>query len=284
MVWGRAGWTGSQRYPIQWGGDPQSDWEGLAGSIRGGLSWGMSGVPFHASDIGGFYGAAQPTPELFVRWLQAAVFSSHMRLHGIGEREPWAFGAEAEAIARKWLLFRYRLLPYLQHVIAAARVTGLPVMRAMPLAFPGDVLARAFETQFMCGDALLVAPIVAAGGEVEIAFPGGLWHDINTRECFAGGSVVRYKTSLDKFPVFGREGYALPLGRAVQHTGEIDPERPLEQLWVFGAPAHPLDGFTQAKIATDAGGAWAVHAAPAIRVERFGDAAAYSVLALNASE
>ena len=284
MVWGRAGWTGSQRYPIQWGGDPQSDWEGLAASIRGGLSWGMSGVPFHSSDIGGFYGAAQPAPELYVRWLQAAVFGSHMRLHGIGEREPWAFGAEAEAIARKWLLFRYRLLPYLQQVIAAARVTGLPVMRAMPLAFPGDMLARAFETQFMCGDALLIAPIVAAGGEVEIAFPGGAWHDINTRERFAGGRVVRYKTSLDKFPVFGREGYALPLGRAVQHTGEIDPERPLEQLWVFGAPAQPLDGFTQAKIATDAGGAWAVHAAPSIRVERFGDAAAYSVLALNASE
>ena len=51
---------GSQRYPIGWGGDPQSDWEGLAASIRGGLSWGMSGNPYHSSDIGGFYGAEQP--------------------------------------------------------------------------------------------------------------------------------------------------------------------------------------------------------------------------------
>jgi len=282
MIWARAGWTGSQRYPTQWGGDPQSDWEGLAASLRGGLSWGMSGAPFHATDIGGFYGAAQPSPELFVRWLQAAVFSSHMRVHGIGEREPWAFGAEAEAIARKWLLFRYRLLPYLQRVIAAATATGLPVMRAMPLAFPGDLLARRFDTQFMCGDALLVAPIVAAGGEVEIAFPEGAWHDINTRERFAGGRLVRYKTSLDKFPVFGREGYALPLGRAVQHTGEIDLERPLEQLWVFGTPAQPLDGFAQAKITTE--GSPVVHAAPGLRVERLGDAAGYSVLSLNASQ
>ena len=71
MVWGRAGWTGSQRYPIQWGGDPQSDWEGLAASIRGGLSWGMSGVPYHSSDIGGFYGSQQPSAELYLRWLQA---------------------------------------------------------------------------------------------------------------------------------------------------------------------------------------------------------------------
>ena len=61
MVWGRAGWTGSQRHPIQWGGDPQSDWEGLAASIRGGLSWGMSGAPYHATDVGGFYGSTQPS-------------------------------------------------------------------------------------------------------------------------------------------------------------------------------------------------------------------------------
>ena len=58
----------------------------------------MSGNPYHSSDIGGFYGAEQPGAELFVRWLQATVFSSHIRVHGIGEREPWAFGVEAEAI------------------------------------------------------------------------------------------------------------------------------------------------------------------------------------------
>ena len=78
MVLGRAGWTGSQRCPVQWGGDPQSDWEGLAASIRGGLSWGMSGVPYYSSDVGGYYGSQQPTPELYVRWLQAAVFGSHV--------------------------------------------------------------------------------------------------------------------------------------------------------------------------------------------------------------
>src|SRR4029434_7860104 len=236
----------------------------------------MSGGPCHATDIGGFYGSAQPSAELFVRWLQAAVFSSHMRVHGIGEREPWAFGPQAEAIARKWLLFRYRLLPYLQRVIADATSSGLPVMRAMPLAFPADKLTARFETQFMCGDALLVAPIIAAGGEVEIALPAGAWYDINTRQRFPGERVIRYKTSLDKFPVFGREGYVLPLGRAVQHTGEIDSERPLEQLWVFGTPAQALDGFAQVKVATEAGGAWAVAAAPGVRVERFGDAAQYS--------
>ncbi|MFO1283651.1 MAG: glycoside hydrolase family 31 protein [Burkholderiales bacterium] len=270
MVWSRAGWAGSQRYPIGWGGDPQSDWEGLAASIRGGLSHGMSGNPYHSSDIGGFYGAAQPDAELYLRWLQMSVFASHIRVHGIGEREPWAFGPEAEAVARKWLAFRYRLIPYLERVIVQATRTGLPVMRAMALAFPGNALVAGFETQFLCGEALLVAPIVQPGGEVEIALPPGAWYDINTRTRHAGRQVLRYRAGLDQFPVFGREGYALPLGRAVQHTGEIDAANPLEHLWLFGAPAHSLDGFTQARIEADGEGGFTLRTSETLDVVRFG--------------
>ena len=90
------------------------------------------------------------------------------------------------------------------------------------------------------------------GGEVEIALPPGAWYDLNSRQRFPGQRVLRYKAALDQFPVFGREGYALPLGRAVQHTGEIDAAQPLEQLWVFGRPAQPLDGFAQVTVAADA--------------------------------
>jgi alpha-D-xyloside xylohydrolase len=271
MIWGRAGWTGSQRYPIQWGGEPQSDWEGLAASIRGGLSWGMSGAPYHSSDVGGFYGSAQPTAELFVRWLQMAVFGSHLRMHGIGEREPWAFGEEAEAVARKWLAFRYRLIPYLEHTLRTATRTGLPVMRAMPLAYPANTLTRRYDTQFLCGDALLVAPVIQEGGEVEIALPPGGWFDLNSRTRYAGRQVLRYKASLEQFPVFGREGYALPLGRAVQQTGEIDEAAPVEQLWVFGKPA-AASQTRQFAIEIAEGREPSVRVADGVQVQFFGDA------------
>jgi alpha-D-xyloside xylohydrolase len=276
LVWARAGWSGSQRHPVHWGGAVQSDWEGLAASIRGALSWGMSGAAYHAADVGGTY-AGPPSPELYVRWLQAAVFASHVRLHGNEPREPWAFGAAAEAVARKWLAFRYRLLPYLQRTIAEATRTGLPVMRAMPLAFPGSALARRFDTQFMCGDALLVAPIVTPGGEVEIALPPGAWYDINSRQRHPGGRLLRYRASLDQFPVFGREGHVLPLGRAVQHTGEINARRPLEALWVLGRPLSSLTGFAQASIVVDPAGATAIEADADVAIELFGDAASLPV-------
>jgi alpha-D-xyloside xylohydrolase len=280
IVWSRAAWAGSQRYPLGYGGAPQSDWEGLAASIRGGLSWGMSGNPYHSSDVGGFYGTSAPTAELYVRWLQAAVFFSHMRLNGTGEREPWAFGAEAEGVARKWLALRYRLIPYFEQAIARAVATGMPVARAMPLAFPDSRLARDFETQFMCGDALLVAPIVREGGEVDIALPPGAWYDLNTRARYAGSQVLRYAAKLDQFPVFGREGFALPLGRAVQHTGEINGEVPLEALWIFGRPAQPLTGYRQATIEVDRIAGLAVRAMLNVDVQVFGDASAVSVLPL----
>jgi len=276
VVCARAGWAGSQRHAIPSGSAQQSDWDGFAASIRSALSLGLSGAPHRACTIGGTYGAA-PGEELFVRWLQAGIFGSQLRLPGAPERLPWALGAKAEAIARKWLAFRYRLLPYLQRVVDEARRTGLPVMRAMPLAFPGHAPARAYETQFMCGDALLVAPIVAEGGEVEIALPPGAWHDLNSRQRFPGQRVLRYRAALDQFPVFGREGHALPLGPAAAHTGQLDPVRPLDALWVFGRPTQALSGFAQVAIAAGTDGAMAIDAAPDLAVERFGDAAGLAV-------
>jgi alpha-D-xyloside xylohydrolase len=140
----------------------------------------------------------------------------------------------------------------------------------MPLAFPAVALTRGYETQFMCGEALLVAPIIAPGGEVEVALPPGAWYDLASRQRIAGRQVIRYRATLDRFPVFGREGYALPLGPVVQSTREIDAAAPLDGLYVFGKPAQTLDGFAQVGIAPGEGEA-VVTAAPTIDVEIFGE-------------
>ncbi len=87
---------------------------------------------------------------------------------------------------------------------------------------------------------------------------------------------MRYRATLDQFPVFGREGYVLPLGPAVQHTGDIDTARPLAQLWLFGRPTQALDGFAQAAVAMD--GAHArISVTEDVKVERFGDSDACEV-------
>ncbi|TQV70286.1 TIM-barrel domain-containing protein [Denitrobaculum tricleocarpae] len=232
MVWARSGWSGSQTAPIQWGGDPEVSWEGLAASIRGGQSWGMSGCPYYSHDIGGFYGG-DPDPELYVRWVQAGVLSSHCRMHGIGEREPWAFGQDVEVIVRDWLELRYRLIPYLEDCADQAEM-GLPVMRAMAVACPEDPAAWAFDEQYMLGDDLFVAPVLQPGGRVRFYLPKGTWYDFWTEEPVTGGQVLERDVSLRKAVLFVREGARLPLGPVVQHTGALNDSNRIETLRLYG--------------------------------------------------
>ncbi len=245
MVWGRSGWAGGQRFPVQWGGDPQCDWEGLAASIRGGLAWGMSGGPFFSHDIGGF-AIGNPDPELYIRWSQAGIMVSHTRFHGLGEREPWVYGEQAESIVRRWMEWRYRLIPYLQGCALEASETGMPVMRAMPLAFPNDPVSWQFDQQYMLGPSLLVAPVVVPGGKVDFYLPEGRWFDIWNQKWLQGPGFFQRTEPLDQIPVFGREGAMLPLGPVVQHTGELKPGIDLQEIWSFGRPqtAFRLPGLT----------------------------------------
>lgn len=216
----RAGWASSQRYPAQWGGDPQADWEGLAASLRGGLSWANSGAACYATDIGGFYGDTRDA-ELFVRWTQAAVFSSHMRFHGIGDRAPWSYGENAANAVMEALKIRYQLLPYLWKTLKEACATGLPVQRPMAVAFPEDPAAWAFDLQFMFGNDILVSPIIREHGLGMTYLPQGDWINFLSHEMMSGGRVLSYCLPLNEMAVFVRRGAVIPIGPDVKHTGEL---------------------------------------------------------------
>ncbi|HEX6011276.1 MAG TPA: TIM-barrel domain-containing protein [Geminicoccaceae bacterium] len=219
LVFARAGWAGSQRYPVQWGGDPQADWGGLAASIRGKLSWACSGNPWYATDIGGFYGD-QPDAELFVRWCQAAVFASHMRFHGIGAREPWFFGEAALPLVREVLELRYALIPYIERCLEETYANGVPLYRPMALAFPKAREAHAFDTQYLFGPDLLVAPVLLPGGRVTVWLPEGTWWDWFTGERHVGPKRLDAVLPLDRLPLFARDGTAIPLAAPAQRTAD----------------------------------------------------------------
>ena len=154
----------------------------------------------------------------------------------MGLREPWFYGEEAEAIVKKWLDWRYQLIPYLQACALEASKNGLPVMRAMPLVFPEDPLAWGFEEQYMLGSSLMVVPVLVPESKVRFYLPPGGWYDLWSGERYEGHQLFECTVPLDHIPVFGREKTILPLGPAVQHTGELDPGLHLNQVWVFGEP------------------------------------------------
>jgi len=240
VVWSHDVFPTGQRVPLQASTDVPNTWEGLAESIRAALTVGMSGLPSHTHDIGSQdHPIGTMTPELYLRWLAAGVFSSHFRFHGTPGLLPWAFGDEVLQQAQTWMQFRYRLIPYVLGAIEDAARTGLPVQRSMALAFPDDTEAHYHELQYLLGPALLVVPAVQPGKEMRVYLPkGDAWWDLNTGWRYEGGTTWTFECDTDRLPVFGREGHMLCLGPTAHHTGEFNSARILDEVWLFGMPVH----------------------------------------------
>ena len=217
IVWARSGTAGSQRYPVHWGGDSQCSFAGLAGTVRAALSIGLSGFPFFSHDIGGFIG--RPSPELFIRWAQFGLFSSHARCHGCGDensREPWTFGEEANQIFKSFAVLRYRLLPYIYHQARCCSRSAKPMVRALLIEYPEDRNVWSIQDQYLFGDAFLIAPILRPLAESKtrhIYLPAGSWINFWTREQIdSKGEWITQTVDLSTMPMFVKAGSILPYG------------------------------------------------------------------------
>ena len=208
LVWGRAGWTGSQRYPVHWGGDPQTSFAGMAAALRGGLTASLSGIGYWSHDIGGFRG--EPTAELYVRWAQFGLLSSHARCHGTTPREPWAFGEEAIDCFRAFARLRYRLLPYIYTQAEVTARTGLPLVRPLVLEYQDDPRTHGVDDQYLLGRDLLVAPVFGPERERTVYLPEGEWIDWWTSERYGGEQTVERMVPLNGIPLFIPAGKIIP--------------------------------------------------------------------------
>ncbi len=222
LVWARSGTAGSQRYPIHWGGDSQCSFEALAGTLRAALSIGMSGIPYFSHDIGGFLGT--PSDELYVRWAQLGLFSSHSRCHGVGDnnyREPWRFSKEACDIFRYYDKLRYSLMPYIYEEAKKCTETGLPMMKALYIDYPEDKNVRYIDDQYLFGDNLLIAPVLKPLSKTDIRelyLPKGVWYDYFTKEKIeSNGMWIRRKVDLKTLPIYVKEGAELNYCEAKEH-------------------------------------------------------------------
>ncbi|WP_324760462.1 alpha-xylosidase [Haloarcula montana] len=223
VVWGRSAWTGSQAFPMHWGGDPQTSWNGMSAALRGGLSASLSGIAFWSHDIGGFRGT--PDDDVYTRWAQFGLLSSNSRCHGTTPREPWEFGEQALDIFREYARLRYRLLPYLYTYAEVAARTGLPVVRPLVLEYQDDPTVHRMDTQYLLGEDLLVAPVFEDSGTRSVYLPEGEWRDYWTGQRHEGGRTVDVDVSIDEMPVFVRAGSVLP---EREPTQSVQPGTPAE--------------------------------------------------------
>ncbi|WP_026922980.1 TIM-barrel domain-containing protein [Glycomyces arizonensis] len=208
FVWARSSFLGGQRHSAQWSGDVQTSWAALGGTIRGGLSHGLSGIPFWSHDTGGFHG--RPEDDLYIRWAQFGALSPLLRYHGTTTRELWEFSEEAERLATESLKLRYSLMPYIYSAAVHSSRTGEPMLRALSVDNPNDPVAWNADQEYRFGKDLLVAPVNDPSGRRKVYLPEGQWIDYWTKEVVTGGRYIDTEHGLETFPVFVRYGAILP--------------------------------------------------------------------------
>jgi alpha-D-xyloside xylohydrolase len=125
-----------------------------------------------------------------------------MRFHGVGAREPTAYPEPARSAAIAACRFRKRLQPYVVEIARTAAETCIPMMRPMPLAYPGDRGARDADLQYLLGPKLLVAPLLAPGGVRQLWIPPGSWQPLHGTRAMTGPGWTSVSCGLDEFPVW----------------------------------------------------------------------------------
>jgi len=185
-LYARSATVGGQQQPVHWGGDCESTFNGMAQSLRAGLSLTSSGFGFWSHDSGGFEGAF-PDPAVYKRWVAFGMLGSHSRLHGSTVyRVPWLFDEEDEKngvalvpgqtavdVVREFTKLKLELMPYVYQLGLQPHANGTPVMRSMFVEFPDAPACRTLDRQYMFGPSMLVAPVFTYSGEVSYRFRCG---------------------------------------------------------------------------------------------------------------
>ena len=221
ILWARAAWAGSQRYPLHWGGDAATTNTGLLGTLRAGLSFGLSGFSFWSHDMGGF---VKSTPEdLYCRWIPFGFLTSHTRAHGAPPTEPWLYDSKrVQDVFRKSAEMKYRLMPYVYAQAKECTEKGLPMLRALFVEFPDDPGAWKVDDEYLFGSQILVAPLLESGMTGRTVYlPEGKWIDYQTEKVYEGGW---HRIEAGSLPIIMlvRDGSVLPHLKLAQSTAEMD--------------------------------------------------------------
>lgn len=238
----RSGFISTSRYSAIWTGDNISNYFHLKGSIPMALNLSLSGIPFCGPDVPGF--AGEPTRELAVDWYKAGFLFPFFRNHsaaGSPRQEPWTFGEECCAEIRKYIRFRYRLLPYLYNLFIEHERVGCPILRPLFYEFADspDQRLACIDDEFMVGPAILQAPFVEEGtADRFVEFPAGAdWFDVFHARWCKGGETLRVKREFAATPLYFRSGAVIPM------AGSIGDHADASKLFRVRLGAYAPEGF-----------------------------------------
>jgi alpha-D-xyloside xylohydrolase len=189
---------------------------GLPTALNFGLGLSASGFPFYASDTGGYRGSP-PTNETWLRWVEANAVWPIMQVGDSTSQTPWEFTAQngrtqaSLDVYQRFARLHMRLFPYVWTYAKQIAATGRPIARPFGLqyAFMNEHPAD----QYMLGDNLLVAPVIAPSQTSRsVRFPPASdWYNWFTGERVATTTMA--SAPLDTLPLYMRGGSVVPMLR-----------------------------------------------------------------------
>ena len=180
------------------------DFSDLSAAVKNSISYGLTGfggvnIDIPAKDL--------TDPKLFERWIGYAVYAPHARFTGTLKFLEDA--AKLDSV-KAFTAIRTALAPYIYSSLCENVKYGTPVIRAMAVEFAGDPAAAAFDSEYMLGTSLLVAPVTTANDNIRIYIPAGIWTDFMTHEKIQGPRYISRKVSPNTVPVFVRPNSIVP--------------------------------------------------------------------------
>ncbi|MCC8120364.1 MAG: alpha-xylosidase [Bacteroidales bacterium] len=222
IIWARSAWAGSQRYPLHWGGDAATTNTGMSGTLREGISLGLSGFCFWSHDMGGF---VTSTPEeLYRRWLPMGFLTSHTRAHGAPPTEPWLYeNPEFTDYFRQCAEMKYSLMPYILEESETAVANGWPMMRALFVEYPDDPGAWMVDDQYLFGSKILVAPFLENTETRAVYLPGNKpWVDYQSGKKYNPGWHTMKADGPIRCIIMVPQGSEIPTVKPALTTKDLD--------------------------------------------------------------
>jgi alpha-D-xyloside xylohydrolase len=215
VLFARSVTTGANGIGFLWGGDNESSFSkenGLPTVVTAGLNAGMSGMALWTADLGGYLKTATtPDPLVEMRWTEYSAFSPTMEILSQTNAQPWNWdekggGTAALDVYRKYAVLHMSLFPYRYAAAQESAKTGMPIMRALVLAYQNDEQARVAKDEYLFGPDLLVAPVVDENTRRPVYLPAGEWVDYWTGKQVTGGKTIVVDAPVDVIPVYARAG------------------------------------------------------------------------------
>lgn len=220
LILSRYAGVGSHRYPLGFSGDTSQSWKVLDFQPYFTANANNVGYTWWSHDIGGHH-MGKRDDELYLRWLQWGVFSPIMRFHSTSHdllgKEPWRYSGEINSLAKDFIRFRHKLIPYIYSMNYRTHTEGIALLEPMYYSYPQEKNSYLARNEYFFGSELIVCPITQKTNKKSclasctMFIPEGRWTDIFNKTIYNKTGLIDVYRDISTIPVLIKAGGIVPI-------------------------------------------------------------------------